>query len=153
MSFVAGGRNRKTHRPPSGRFGLLLGGLLGGWCSGWLPGFLRGPGHRAFTPPLPGSAERGHLGSGFPARPHVDDIANVLIFEVLHDVVLVGHSQSGILLPLVAESVPERLACVVWLAGVVLGDGERRTDENPTDMSAATKRAREARERGATPER
>jgi pimeloyl-ACP methyl ester carboxylesterase len=78
-----------------------------------------------WTPTLTGFGERHHLAgcvTGFDVL--VDDVVNVLEFEDLHDVVLVGHSMGGVVIPRVAQAVPERIRRVVWLAAVVLDDGE-----------------------------
>jgi pimeloyl-ACP methyl ester carboxylesterase len=74
---------------------------------------------------LTGLGERAHL-----ARPeinldtHVQDIVNRLTFEDLADVVLVGHSYSGMVISGVAERVPERLARLVYLSACVPEDGQ-----------------------------
>ena len=63
-----------------------------------------------FTPTLTGLGERSHL-----ARPevgldvHVSDIVNVLKYEDLRDVVLVGHSSSGAVITGVADRAPEHI--------------------------------------------
>lgn len=48
-------------------------------------------------------------------------------------VVVVGHSLAGITIPGVAAARPEKVAAVVFLAGVVLNTGERGIDSIPED--------------------
>ena len=60
---------------------------------------------------LTGLGERVHLGS---AQTNLDtpvaDVINLIKFEELDDVYLVGHSYGGIVITTVADKIPERLA-------------------------------------------
>lgn len=106
-------------------FVLVHGGGHGGWCWKWTAGALRARGHEVYTPSLTGFGERAHLAPHVTSfQVFVDDVANVLRFEDLFDVVLVGHSMGGVVIPRVAEAVPERIARVVWLTAAVCADGE-----------------------------
>lgn len=108
----------------------MHGGGHGGWC--WQPTArrLRQAGHEVSTPTLTGFGERNHLpADGF--QTFVTDVVNVLRFEDLHDVVLVGHSMGGVVVPRVAEEVPDRLRRVVWLAAAVCADGETMLEATP----------------------
>src|SRR5271156_3460593 len=101
-------------------FVLVHGGGHGGWC--WAPTtrLLRDRGHDVFTPTLTGFGERQHLdGPGATFQTFVTDVPNVAYFEDLSDIVLVGHSMGGVIVPRVAEVVPERIGRPVWLAAVV----------------------------------
>jgi len=104
-------------------FVLVHGGGHGGWCWRWCANALRTRGHEVYAPTLTGFGDRAHL----PApdfETFVTDVANVVAFEDLHDVVLVGHSMGGVVVPRVAEAIPERVACAVWLTAAVCNDGE-----------------------------
>lgn len=105
-------------------FVLVHGGMHGGWCYRPLAAELRRRGHDAYTPTLTGHGDRSHLQSGVTMDTHVEDVAAVLFYEDLTDVVLVGHSMAGVTIPLVAERCRERIRRVVWLASPVLADGE-----------------------------
>jgi len=106
-------------------FVLVHGGGHGGWCWQATARRLRGMGHDVYTPTLTGFGERSHLDtSTVTFATFVTDVSNVLIFEDLHDVVLVGHSMGGVIVPRVAEELRGRLRRVVWLAAVVTADGE-----------------------------
>jgi pimeloyl-ACP methyl ester carboxylesterase len=82
---------------------------LGGWAWRDVTPRLRAAGHEVYTPTLTGLGERRHL-----ARPdvdldtHIQDVVNVLEYEDLRDVVLVGHSYAGIVVTGVADRAPDR---------------------------------------------
>ena len=97
-------------------FVLVHGGWVGGWSWQRVAPRLRSVGHEVFTPTLTGLGERAHLlNRDVSLDTHVEDIVNVLEFEDLHDVILVGHSYGGMVVTGVAERVPQRLARVVYL--------------------------------------
>jgi pimeloyl-ACP methyl ester carboxylesterase len=105
----------------------------GAWSGGWMwrdvARMLRAAGHEAFAPTLTGLGERVHL-----ARPdvdldcHVRDVANVLRYERLERVVLVGYSYGGVVVTGVAEQEPLRIARLVYLDALVPFDGESAAD-------------------------
>jgi pimeloyl-ACP methyl ester carboxylesterase len=93
---------------------------------------LRSKGHEVYAPTLTGFGERSHLDtSSVSFATFVDDVANVLRFEDLHDVVLVGHSMGGTIVPRVAEAEPDRVRGVVWLTAAVCDDGQSLLDAIP----------------------
>ena len=97
----------------------------GGWCWNRLAPILRQHGTRVFTPTLTGLGERTHLaGPGVGLDTHVTDIVNVLEYEELHDVILVGHSSSGAVITGVTDRIPERIAQLVYLDAFVPEDGQ-----------------------------
>jgi pimeloyl-ACP methyl ester carboxylesterase len=119
-------------------FVLVHGGGHGGWCWQRMASVLRSRGHEVWTPTLTGFGERHHLGDGqITFDTMVIDVAAVLEFEDLHDVVLVGHSMGGVIVPRVAESSTERVAGVVFMAAVVLNDGETLIDAVPQSPAVA----------------
>ncbi|WP_405083304.1 alpha/beta fold hydrolase [Pantoea agglomerans] len=68
-------------------------------------------GHDAFTPILTGSGERSYLPSpAINASTHVRDVFNVIAFEGLGDLVLVGHSYGGFIITAVADAIPDKSA-------------------------------------------
>ena len=118
-------------------FVLVHGGGHGGWCWQRTARVLRHHGHEVWTPTLTGFGERHHLDHGqVTFATFVTDIGAVLEFEDLHDVVLVGHSMSGVVVPRVAEAFPGRIGKVVWMAAVVLNDGETITEAVPAPSPA-----------------
>ena len=68
------------------------------------------------TPTVTGLGERSHLLTrDVGLDTHVQDIVNVLEFEDLREVVLVGHSYGGMVVTGVAERVPHRVGRVVYV--------------------------------------
>jgi pimeloyl-ACP methyl ester carboxylesterase len=113
-------------------FVLVHGGGHGGWC--WRPCAqeLRARGHEVYAPTLTGFGERSHLDTtSVTFTTFVDDVANVLRFEDLRDVVLVGHSMGGTIVPRVAEADTARVRGVVWLTAAVCDDGQTLLDAIP----------------------
>jgi pimeloyl-ACP methyl ester carboxylesterase len=105
----------------------------GGWDGGWFwkqpSRALRRQGHEVYTPTLTGLGERVHLATpDIDLYTHILDVANVLIYEDLRDVVLVGHSYGGAVVTGVAEQVPERIAKLVYLDAYLLEDGMSMAD-------------------------
>ena len=60
---------------------------------------------------------------------HIQDVARLLEYEELDDVVLVGHAYAGMVITGVAEAVPERLSHLVYINGVIPADGESMADQ------------------------
>jgi pimeloyl-ACP methyl ester carboxylesterase len=114
-------------------FVLVHGGGHGGWCWKWAAAALRRDGHDVYAPTLTGFGERSHVAACVTSfRTLVEDVAQLIRFEDLHDVVLVGHSMGGVVTPRVAEEVADRIRRVVWLTAVVCADGESLRDAVPT---------------------
>jgi pimeloyl-ACP methyl ester carboxylesterase len=97
---------------------------------------LRAAGHEVHTPTLTGLGERVHLAhSGINLETHITDIVNVLEFEDLRDVTLVGWSSGGTVMTGVADRVPERLAQLISLDATIPQHGESFTDCWPEDAA------------------
>ena len=78
-------------------FVLVHGGGHGGWCWQRMASVLRNHGHHVWTPTLTGFGERHHLDHGqITFDTLVTDVAAVLEFEDLYDVVLVGLQTGGV---------------------------------------------------------
>jgi len=122
---------------------LVHGGWHGGWC--WKPvvELLQARGHRVFAPSLTGMAERGHLIDAVDGPDtHVADISNLMIWEDLHDVMLVGHSYGGTIITGVASQMPERLSRLVYLDAMVpeisgLSAAQLSSPERAAEVAAA----------------
>jgi pimeloyl-ACP methyl ester carboxylesterase len=79
-------------------FVLVHGTGHGGWCWRFMAPILRAAGHDVYTPTLTGLGASSHLLhelNGMSLDTHVKDVTNVLFYEDLSDVVLVGHSYGG----------------------------------------------------------
>lgn len=95
---------------------LVHGSWAGGWNWGTVRPLLEAAGHRVLAPSLTGLADRAHLaGPEVGLTTHIDDIARLLEWEDLADVVLVGHSYGGMVITGVAGRAPDRLAHLVYL--------------------------------------
>jgi pimeloyl-ACP methyl ester carboxylesterase len=104
---------------------LVAGGWRGGWTFSSMARRLRTLGHEVFTPTLTGLGERVHLAGACPnLETHIEDVANVIRFEELTDVVLCGHSYAGMVISGVADVVPERIAALVYVDAFVPEDGD-----------------------------
>jgi pimeloyl-ACP methyl ester carboxylesterase len=101
----------------------------GGWCWKKVTPLLRAQGHEVLTPTLTGLGERSHLAHPLIGlETHIRDVVNVLTYEDLSEVILVGHSNGGTLITAVADRVPERLAHLVYLDAWVPEDGQATID-------------------------
>ena len=101
----------------------------GAWAGGWhytkVQPLLEEAGHRVYRPTMTGLGERVHLAAPeVGLSTHIEDIVNVLRFEDLREVVLVGHSYGGMVIAGVADRVPERIARLVYFEAIVPKDGE-----------------------------
>jgi pimeloyl-ACP methyl ester carboxylesterase len=106
-------------------FVLVPGEWTGAFVWHTVAPLLRQAGHDVFAVTCTGLGERVHLASpAIDLDTFVTDVVNVLEYEDLHDVILVGHSFGGMVITGVAERVPERLAQVVYLDASAPADGE-----------------------------
>ncbi len=123
-------------------FVLVHGSCLGGWVWRWVTPPLRATGHEVYTPTLTGAGERVHLaGPQVDLDTHVADVVNLLHYEDLTGVVLVGWSYGGSVVTGVADRAPERIAHLVYLDADVPRDGE--TSSPPGFHAAKEAQARE----------
>ena len=126
-------------------FVLVHGAWHGSWCWKRLRDVLRTSGHRVFTPTLTGLGERSHLLSrDIGLQTHVADVANLLVWEELNNIVLVGHSYGGIVVRNVADRMPERIGALVYLDAFVPENGEALVDLVPDGGESFRQSAAEA---------
>lgn len=117
---------------------LVHGAFHGGWCWNRVAPILRRDRHVAWTPTLTGLADRAHvLAAVTGLDTHIADIAGLLKFEDLTDVVLVGHSYGGAIVHGVAARAPSRIAHLVVLDGAVPRPGESMFDLLPPGIAEA----------------
>ena len=118
----------------------------GGWAWTTVARELRAAGHEAFTPTFTGSGERVHLASPeIDLETHILDVVNVLRYENLQDVVLVGSSYGGMVITGVAERVPERIRHLVYLDALVPQDGQSMADLIGPEAMTGFERAAQTR--------
>ncbi len=115
---------------------VLVGGAwLGGWC--WQPVArrLRDHGHDVYPVTLTGLGERAHLANpGVDLNTHITDVTNLIEYENLHDVVLLGHSYAGLVVTGVADRVPDRISRLVYLDTGPMPDGVTLIDTFPPEI-------------------
>jgi pimeloyl-ACP methyl ester carboxylesterase len=113
---------------------LVGGGWLGGWCWQRVARRLREGGHDAYPVTLTGLGERVHLASPeVDLETHITDVVNLIEFENLHDVVLLGHSYAGLVVTGVADRVPDRISQLVYLDTGPLPDGIALIETFPSE--------------------
>jgi pimeloyl-ACP methyl ester carboxylesterase len=125
-------------------FVLVHGAWAGGWAWKKVIPLLRSDGHEVYATTATGMGDRVHLAD--PAvnlDTHISDVVNVLLFEDLTGVTLVGWSYGGMIITGVAERVPKRLAGLVYLDALVPADGEDSYDAelSSEDVRAADRTA------------
>ncbi len=104
---------------------IVHGAWGGSWAFRKVDTLLREKGFNVFRPQLTGLGERVHL-----SRPdiglttHIDDVVNTILYEDLHDIILMGHSYGGMVISGVADRVPDRISRLVYLDAFVPNDGE-----------------------------
>ena len=114
---------------------LVGGGWLGGWC--WKPVArrLREEGHDVYPVTLTGLGERVHLASPeVDLETHITDVVNLIGFEDLREVVLLGHSYAGVVVTGAADRVPERISQLVYLDTGPIPDGTALVDTFPPEV-------------------
>lgn len=126
MSVSAGSENTACPQPAVGPVVILIHGAShGGWCWRHVADRLRDKGYRVFTPTLTGLGDRYHLRSpDITLTTHIDDIANVIRWEELDDVVLVAHSYGGTVMTGVCDRLRDRIARAIFIDANAPGDGQ-----------------------------
>lgn len=105
----------------------------GAWSGGWswkaVRARLAAAGHEVYAPSYTGLGERAHLASPLVGlATHIQDIVNLLWYEDLAEVVLLGHSYGGMVVTGVGDRLPDRIRHVIYLDAFVPADGESVRD-------------------------
>lgn len=104
---------------------IVHGAWGGGWAFRQVDELLTERGYRVFRPQLTGQGERVHLAStAIGLDTHITDVVNMIRYEDLHDIILVGHSYGGMVVTGVADRVPDRIKRLVYLDAFVPRNGE-----------------------------
>lgn len=123
-------------------FLLVHGSFQGGWI--WQPtaNALRAAGHTVYAPTLEGCAERVHaLRAGITVTSAAGELAELLRYEDLKEVVLVGTSSGGMIAAKTAELAKSRIARVIFVDALVPQPGEstkdivQRANADPYEMT------------------
>jgi pimeloyl-ACP methyl ester carboxylesterase len=119
-------------------FVLVPGFWLGGWAWRDVTYELRRAGHDVYPVTLTGCGEREHLGGpDVNLQTHITDVVNMLRFEDLRDVVLVGHSYAGNVIAGAADRAPERISRLVYVDTWPLPEGVAQFDLFPPEAQRA----------------
>jgi pimeloyl-ACP methyl ester carboxylesterase len=113
-------------------FVLVHGAWHGGWCWRRVADRLSARGHKVFTPTMTGLGDRSHLlNDKIGLTTHITDIVNVIKWEGLTDIVLVGHSYGGFVITGVAEQMQPTISSIVFLDAFVPESGQSLADILP----------------------
>jgi pimeloyl-ACP methyl ester carboxylesterase len=104
---------------------LVHGAWGGGWDWKHMDDLLTADGNKVYRATLTGQGERSHLAStNIDLDTHIQDVVNIILWEDLHDVVLVGHSYGGMVITGVADRVPDRIKHLIYLNALAPENGE-----------------------------
>ena len=117
-------------------FVIIHGAWGGSWAFKEIDSLMTANGNLVYRPSLTGQGERMHLAStNVDLTTHINDVVNVILFENLKDIVLVGHSYGGMVITGVADRVPERIKKLIYLDAFLPNDGESVFTANPQGSS------------------
>jgi pimeloyl-ACP methyl ester carboxylesterase len=106
-------------------FVLVHGTWHGGWCWRRVADALESKGHKVYAESLTGVGDRSHLMSkDVNLTTHVNDVVNLVKWEDLKDIVLVGHSSAGFVITQAAEQIGPSVASIVFLDAFVPQPGD-----------------------------
>lgn len=122
-------------------FVLVPGFWLGGWAWRETADVLRAAGHIVYAVTLTGLGERVHLGGPqVDLETHIADVVNLLRYEDLSGVTLVGHSYAAQVITGAADRSPERIARLIYVDTWPLPEGVALADLNSDEDRAAQER-------------
>ena len=108
---------------------LVHGAWAGAWSWRDAARLLRKQGFDVYAPTLTGIAERSHVPpQNVTLSTHIADIAGLLHYEDLSDVLLVGHSYGGMVITGAADREPQRIAGMVYLDAFLPQSGQSLWD-------------------------
>ena len=105
----------------------------GAWSAGWawkkMHPLMQAAGHRLITPTYTGLGERAHLANpSIDLDSHIEDVMNVIKYEDLRDIVLVGHSYGGMVATGVADRARDKVKQLIYIDAFVPNDGQSLLD-------------------------
>ena len=122
VSTAAGSRAKAEEE--SKTFVLVHGTWLGGWSWQYVRRILERAGHDVYAPSLTGCGDRIHMTSpDVGLDTHIQDIVNIIDFENLDNVILVGHSFAGMVITGVADQRRDRIRRIVFFDALVPTEG------------------------------
>ncbi len=125
-------RDGRAFVQPKKTMVLVHGAWGGAWAFREVDRELTNDGWKVYRPTLTGQGERVHLASkDVGLSTHIEDVVNEILYEDLHDVVLVGHSYGGMVITGVADKIPDRIKQVIYVDACLPNDGESLEDVIP----------------------
>ena len=116
---------------------LVHGSFQGGWIWKRTAAVLRAAGETVYAPTLDGCAERRHaLRPGVTVAAQAREVADMMFYEDLDEVVLVGTSTGGLAICKIAELARERISRLVFVDALAPQEGERVSEIVQRDPSA-----------------
>lgn len=110
---------------PADTYVIVHGAWGGGWDWRTVDSMLTASGNSVRRATLTGLGERVHLASpSVGLGTHITDVVNLILFENLHDVVLVGHSYGGMVITGVADQIPDRIRRLLYVDAMLPESGE-----------------------------
>jgi pimeloyl-ACP methyl ester carboxylesterase len=126
----------------------VLVSVHGAWAGGWqfkkTAVLLEAKGWTVHRPSMSGLGEHFNTArADIGLATHIDDIVNYILFEDLHDIILLGHSYGGMVITGVADRIPERIARLVYLDAALPENGESllgiRKADSPVQLEKMAK--------------
>jgi pimeloyl-ACP methyl ester carboxylesterase len=104
---------------------IVHGAWGGSWAFKKVDSLLSEQGAIVYRPSLTGQGERVHLATAeIGLYTHIKDVVNMILYEDLHDIILVGHSYGGMVVTGVADSIAGRIRHLVYLDAFLPDNGE-----------------------------
>ena len=131
------GATRSVTPSEHSTFVLLPGAWSGPWA--WQPihARLTRRGHRVLTVSFSGLQPRGDVDvDAVTLQTHVDDTLDTIARHDLTDIVLVGHSYSGLVAGMVTDQAPRHIVRTVYVEGFLARDGESLLDAFSAEQRA-----------------
>ncbi len=141
MSFILSGiYYGQTMIMSKNTYVFIHGMTGGGWDWKQVDRLLSADGHQVFRPTLTGLGERMHLSHfDIDLTTHIMDIVNLIHFEQLENIILVGHSYGGMVTTGVMNKVPDKIKHVFFLDATVPEHNMSATDADQNYANFATK--------------
>lgn len=127
---------------PRRTFVLVHGTSHGGWAWRGVADLLQARGYKVYTPTLTGLADRSHLmSSAINLDTHIFDVVNLIKWEGLEGVCLVGHSSGGVVVSGAIEHVLPLVSSIVFLDAFLPESGQKGLDWNSPHARTAIEAA------------
>ena len=95
---------------------IVHGAWGGGWSFKKIEDILEENQSVVYRPTLTGQGERVHLFSkNIGLETHIDDISNMIEYEDINNIILIGHSYGGMVITGVADKLPRRIKKLVYV--------------------------------------